>query len=406
MIKNEVIETKTSHEKRIKDNIYNFDISVLSTGYFNNKNETLLKTIKNIKVNGVESNKKQTETLVFSIREDAKKYINEYSAFDSFKTENQHYVKNQIQKNWDKSDCVIFEMKGDVIDDKIFDFSLTETSLINYDNIPHNKSKFESNKTFVKKYTFDIYGEDYFIYLEDGIVTILEKLFERIIDEYSSDDLMEIKKTKEINIMKYFFVPYLSNRIENYQEFAINIASNYNIPKVITNFLELKSKNFSKNYKIFVKNSYDNLFNLTSDWIEYLFYVDLYDECAINLSRPVIMPYSPTKALLIIDDVALKYFKKYQFDKEDFLINAILGIIDKMINTSDDGEEIVGNHYKFDTLIRLADKKNTMQIMDTLNNLNNSSLVENGKFKELSHKIVTIWRDKNLGSILAEMGRI
>lgn len=396
MIINEVNEKITSHTKHIDSDIYTFEIIVLRTKYFNNENEILSKMIKNIKVNEKKANKNETSILVASIRADAKEGVTEYKSFDSFKTENQHYVKNKIQKNWDKSDCVIFQIKDDVTDKEILDYSLTGTLLINYDNISHDKSQFESNNTFVKKHTFDIYGDDYFIYLEDGIVTVLEKLFERIIGEYSYGDLREIKNTKETNIIKYFFTPYLDNRIENYHKFAININKDYKEPKVITDFFEKEIEKSLKNLKCFIKNADDNIFNLTSDWIEYLFYSQLYEECAAHFARPVIMPYSPTKALFILDEASLQYFKKYTFDKEDFLLNVILSIIDKRLNTSGDEVVFPERHYEIDTLIRLADKKNTEEIV---NMFNNYFLVKDFNLKKLSLSISTYWINKNMQNI-------
>lgn len=403
MIINEVNEKITSHTKHIDSDIYTFEIIVLRTKYFNNENEILSKMIKNIKVNEKKANENETSILVASIRADAKEGVTEYKSFDSFKTENQHYVKNKIQKNWDKSDCVVFQIKGDVTDKEILDYSLTGTLLINYDNISHDKSQFESNNTFVKKHTFDIYGDDYFIYLEDGIVTVLEKLFERIIGEYSYGDLREIKNTKETNIIKYFFTPYLDNRIENYHKFAININKDYKEPKVITDFFEKEIEKSLKNLKCFIKNADDNIFNLTSDWIEYLFYSQLYEECAAHLARPVIMPYSPTKALFILDEVSLQYFKKYTFDKEDFLLNVILSIIDKRLNAS--GDEIVfpEHHYKIDTLIRLADKKNTEEIV---NMFNNYFFAKDFNLKKLSLSISTYWINKNMKNINENIDKI
>lgn len=386
---NEITKTNTSHTKIIDSNIYCFNIIVLKTKYFNNECEILLKIIKNIKINNKKANKNETEKLVSSIRSDFKKDINEYRLFDNFKTVYQHYVKKKIQKNWDRSDCVIFHTKEN-------------TSLINYDNILDNKSNFEAGNTYAKNHTFDIYGDDYFIYLEDGIVTILEKFFERIIEKYNSCNLMEVKEQKEKNIIKYFFTPYLTNRIEKYQNFSINIYKNYNKSNSITYFLQKELKEYMEKYRCFVNNEHDNKYNLTSDWIEYLFYSDIYDECALSISRPVIMPYSPTKALFIFDNTSLKYFEKYPFDKKDFLLNTLLGIIDKM-NNLQDNELMLDDYYKFDTLIRLADKKNTIDLIQTLNVFFEKNILQNGHFKNLSHEIINIWRMKNMENISAKI---
>lgn len=90
MIENEITEIVSNHEKIIDSNIYKFQIVILKTKYFSEKNETLLKIIKNVTINNKKAIKKDTELLVQSIREDKDNIQNKYSQFDNFKTVKQH----------------------------------------------------------------------------------------------------------------------------------------------------------------------------------------------------------------------------------------------------------------------------------------------------------------------------
>lgn len=399
MIENEIDEIVSKHKKIIGSNIYKFEIVILKTKYFSEKNEILLKIIKNVTINNKKARKKDTEILVQSIRDDANKISNEYSQFDNFKTVKQHYVKDKIQKNWNKSNCLIFKISGQIIDNKIFDNTFSDTKLVDYNDINGNKKLFESKETYVKENTFDIFEKNYFVYLEDGIVTILEKFFEKIIEDNISHKNIEITDNKIINVISYFFQPYLYNRVKNYKNFANYIKENYKKYNAITNFFDNQLMNSHRSYKCFITNESEDIFNLTSDWIEYLFYSELYDECAYNAVRPCIMPYSPKNALFIIDIDGMNYFKKHPFDKEDFLLNTLLGLVDKRMNTSGDEKKIANEYYKTDTLIRLADLENKEYITNKFNTTKISQMVLGGDFKALSHVIVGYWRLKNIKNI-------
>ena len=235
--------------------------------------------------------------------------------------------------------------------------------------------------------------------MEDGIVTILEKFFEKIIKDNLSYKNIEIIDTKNVDIISYFFKPYLYSRVENYKKFARYIKENYKKSNPITNFFDNEIKNNRRSYKCFINNASEDIFNLTSDWIEYLFYSELYDECAYKAFRPCIMPYSPKNALFIIDINGMNYFEKYPFDKEDFLLNTLLVLIDKRMNTSGDEKKIANEHYKKDTLIRLADLENKEYITNKFNTKKISDMVKLGDFKGLSHCIVGYWRHKNKKNI-------
>lgn len=396
MIEHEIFEKNNeSLTDFIGNDFYTFDIVTLTTKYFSDKDEILLKIIKNIKVNGNKPNKLNIEKLVAKIRDD--RFItgsgNKYKKYNNLQTVKQHYVKNSIQQNWNNSDCVLFKINGLTIkDNKAFDENLENTMLVDYDDINHDDKKhFEPKSTYVKDFTFDFYGEDYFLYLEDGIVTILEKLFERTIENNIESKILELSDDKIKNVMSYFFTPYLKNRITEYQDFALFIFKNYKNTNAITAFMSNKKSLL----KLFIINNDFDCFNLTSDWIEYLYYTDLYDECAYNWSESLIMPYSPKTALLFFDTTSLKYFKKYPFDKEDFLINTILSIVDKRMNASDT-TLIANDYYQANTLIRLATSGNKLYINSNFNNKIIYNLLKQGNFKKISHIIVKYWRNKNI----------
>lgn len=280
----------------IDDNIFSFDYEIVKTNYFNgSKNETLYKAIKNIKKDDNIANEEDIKNLINYIRNSKEHELNK-----DIITENQHYTKSAYQNNFDSFIC--FAKNTKTQKHQII-FSEDISTTINSKNI------------FVSKNTFDLIYKNNFIYLEDGLVTILEKFFEN----YISNNIENNLKNKQI--ISFFLVPYLVSRKEKYNNFIIhcflNNNDNYTIEKFLSNqnvidniiILDKKNPNFSL-YCNFIEEFKISLLYENLDW----------EEC--NL-----IPISPDKALLLCNNQPFEYIKKYGLKEADYIINSLINFI-------------------------------------------------------------------------------
>lgn len=286
-------EYKKEYDIVINNKNYKFYYTIVKIDFFNQKELIFYKKIFLDTVENKKASNQDLNTLISHLRKNKQDFKDIEIA-----TVKQHFVKKEIQEKWEH---FVFFAEDKKNKEKVFLYSKEENKTINKKN------------SFVVSSTFDIFNDNCFFYLEDGIVTILERYFEKIMQNNKTYSF----SNEEEMLNEYFFVPHLDNRITKYKKFISLVEDNNNINDII-------KKSFENN-KSFILEFEDNVFCLSFNWVEEFLLGEIYED--ISWNNISIMPFSPKKALVIAEEEVISKIQKYKLKELDFLINSFINFL-------------------------------------------------------------------------------
>ncbi len=333
----------------------NFKIKKVYTTIFGKK-ELISIVLYDFDVNLCQNiNKEYLEFLIDHIR--CTPELNSYG----IQSKNQHYLKQEVQDRWEKK-IIIHNKKNNHI---FSGFELLESKL------------FSTNKIGTSDHTFTYFDNDFIVYNENGIVTLIEKTIcdyekekinnelSKLISTFCSGNLDErIKKIDDLSkkIGKYI----ISNKNHNQE---------VNIDNLLKKILNDKPK------KIEIYKSEKDIFSLNNEWSTKI------NLEGLNWKSRNIIPISPKSAIIVADDKnVLNYiFSSFEkFEKENklsifLLLNAMLNEMERLYNLDEQNGQFISSYFK-NTIIGIPDIesyniiRDRLPIEDLVNNINKEDL--------------------------------
>lgn len=286
-------------------------------------------------------NKEYFEFLIDHIR--CTPELNSYGV----QSKNQHYLKKEVQDRWEKK-IIIHNKKNNHI---FSGFELLESSL------------FSTTKIGTSDHTFTYFDNNFIVYNENGIVTLIERIIcdyekkqinnelGKLITTFCSGNLDErIKK-----------IDNLSKEIGKYVISNKNNNQDLNIDNLLKKILNHKQK------KIKIYKSKKDVFSLNNEWSTKI------NLEGLNWKSRNIIPISPKTAIIVADDdnvlnyifSCFKKFEKYNKLSVFLLLNAMLNEMERLYKLDEQKGQFISSYFK-NTIIGIPDIESYNIIKDKL----------------------------------------
>lgn len=334
-----------------------FKIKKAVTTLFGGK-KTVSTVLYDFKLNKSQpTNKEYLEFLIDHIKDNHK-----IKQFD-IKTKNQHYLKKSVQKEWTKKIIIHNKNNNNVYSG--FEL-LTET-------------KFSVEKIGTSDHTFTHFKDNSITYNENGIVTLIE-------DSLCIFKNKDIKKIDNISLklISFFCGGSLYDRLKAIEYFSEEVSKyiiniNNEVEVNIDDFL-IKILN-TKNNKIGVYKSDNNIFSLNNEWSTK---INLENE---NWSFSNIIPITPKIAIIMSkssSDLNYIHNKFLSLEKKNnvslfLLLNAMLNELERLYDLDTKESQIIAHYFK-NTIIGIPDES-------TYNAIKNLLHIENIKEDKAKEEI-------------------